>query len=185
MLAGLGLVFEVRPTDVDETPRAEEPPAVYVRRLAEAKAEASRRPGTDGELILAADTIVALHGELLGKPRDAEDAKRLLGRLSGREHEVLTGVAVVQGATCLAEVDVTRVRFAELTAREIDWYVATGEPLDKAGAYAVQGLAAFFVEALAGNHSNVVGLPLPVVYRLLRRAGYPLLAELERAATSA
>ncbi len=183
LLSGLGLDFEVRPTDVDETVLAGESPAEHVQRLAEAKAvmaaEAAASSSADGgELVLAADTVVVVDGEILGKPRDDADARRMLERLSGHGHEVLTGVAVrgPAGEPLLAAVEATRVRFAELTAEEIDWYVASGEPMDKAGAYAVQGLGALFVEAVDGNYSNVVGLPLPVVYRLLRRAGYPVLS---------
>lgn len=180
LLAGLGLDFRRRPVDVDETPFAGEAAEDYVLRLAESKAE-SAAPA-DGELVLAADTIVVVDGDLLGKPRDPDDARRMLERLSGREHQVLTGVAVrgPSGEPRLSAVETTRVRFAELTADEIAWYVASGEPLDKAGAYAVQGLGALFVDAVDGNYSNVVGLPLPAVYRLLRRAGYPVLARAGR-----
>ena len=142
-------------------------------RLARAKAQAAS--AQNGEVVLAADTIVALDGELLGKPRDPADAHRMLERLSGREHEVLTGVAVARDAEdCRAGVERTRVRFAELSAAEIEWYVASGEPLDKAGAYAIQGLGALFVDGLDGNYSNVVGLPLPLTYRLLREVGFSL-----------
>ncbi len=175
LLGGLGLDFDLRPVDIDETPLAGEPAEEYVLRLAEAKAEASAP--APGELALAADTIVVVDGDLLGKPRDPDDARRMLERLSGREHRVLTGVALrgPGGEPRRSAVDSTRVRFAELTGDEIAWYVASGEPLDKAGAYAVQGLGALFVDGIVGNHSNVVGLPLPRVYRLLRRAGYPVL----------
>ncbi len=174
LLAGLGLDFDLRPVDVDETPLAGEAPRAYVLRLAEAKAQGAAP--APGELALGADTIVVAGGDLLGKPRDPDDARWMLERLSGREHLVLTGVALRDRERLrLSAVEVTRVRFAELTAEEIAWYVASGEPLDKAGAYAVQGLGALFVDAVAGNYSNVVGLPLPAVYRLLRRAGYPAL----------
>ncbi len=197
MLRNLGVEFTVRPVDVDESPRGEEPPELYVLRLARTKARAAiaselgagfqGAPPARREIVLAADTIVALDGELLGKPRDPADARRMLERLSGREHEVLTGVAVIRAQTehgrakgaqtehVRAAVARTRVRFAELSAAEIEWYVASGEPLDKAGAYAVQGLGALFVERLDGNYSNVVGLPLPLTYRLLREAGFSLL----------
>ena len=184
MLENLGAEFVVRPVDIDESPLDGEQPEPYVLRLARAKAAAC--PRTEQQIVLAADTIVALDGELLGKPRDDADAGRMLRRLSGREHEVLTGVAVVvdrepSGEPLrVAEVERTRVRFNELSEAEIEWYVATGEPLDKAGAYAVQGLGALFVERLEGNYSNVVGLPLPLTYRLLARAGLSLLAPLSR-----
>jgi septum formation protein len=116
---------------------------------------------------------VVLDGELLGKPRDAEDAAAMLRRLAGRDHEVSTGVAVfdVEVDRLDVAVDTTRVRFAPLSEAEIAWYVSTGEPMDKAGAYAIQELASLFVTAIEGNHSNVVGLPVPVVYRLLAARG--------------
>lgn len=171
MLENLGVDFAIRAVDIDESPRTGEAPEPYVLRLARAKARAAS--AKDGEIVLAADTIVALDGDLLGKPRNGLDARLMLERLSGREHEVLTGVAVV-GADLAAEVERTRVRFAELSAAEIEWYVASGEPLDKAGAYAVQGLGALFVTRLEGNYSNVVGLPLPLTYRLLAEAGLSL-----------
>lgn len=174
LLSGLGLRFTVRSSEIDETPRAGEAPGAYVLRLAREKAQATGRPG---ELVLAADTSVILAGEILGKPRDDEDAERMLRLLSGREHEVLTGVAVLDASGRLAaEVDRTVVRMAPLSAEEIAWYVATGEPRDKAGAYAIQGLGALFVEAITGSYSNVVGLPVPTVYRLFRELGYDLKA---------
>lgn len=170
--------FEVRPVDVDESPRAGEEPEPYVRRLAESKATAAAAEASANrrEVFLAADTIVASEGELLGKPRDAAHAERMLERLSGRTHEVLTGVAVLDPArpAPLAGVERTAVRFADLSREEIDWYVGSGEPLDKAGAYAVQGLGALFVLELSGNYSNVVGLPLPLTYRLLGEVGVSL-----------
>ncbi len=182
MLRNLGVDLVIRPVDVDESPLGDESPEPYVLRLAQAKARAAVGSGlgaaaSEHEIVLAADTIVTLDGELLGKPRDPADARRMLGQLSGREHEVFTGVAVLRAARGFrrAEVERTRVRFAELSAAEIEWYVASGEPLDKAGAYAVQGLGALFVVGLEGNYSNVVGLPLPLTYRLLREAGFSLL----------
>ena len=172
LLRGLGLDPRVRPVDIDETPEPGEQAVAYVLRLAAAKARArAAQDGDDGgrELILAADTVVAVDGDLLGKPADARGARDMLRRLSGRGHQVSTGVAVLDpGADRL----LTAVVFAELSDREIAWYVASGEPMDKAGAYAVQGLAALFVERLEGNYSNVVGLPLPAVYRLLHRHGF-------------
>ena len=187
MLRRLGVEFEVRPVDIDETPIRDEPPDAYVSRLAVEKAAAAaasddESAGTSagtpaGRIFLAADTIVALDGALLSKPRDESDARRMLERLSGRWHQVLTGVAVLDPARelRLQAVEQTRVRFAQLSAREVAWYAASGEPLDKAGAYAIQGLGALFVERVEGNYSNVVGLPLPLTYRLLREAGYSLL----------
>ncbi|MEM8929883.1 MAG: Maf family protein, partial [Acidobacteriota bacterium] len=181
-LRGLGLDPQIRPVDLDETPHPGEAAEPYVRRLAESKARAR---GEADELILAADTVVAIDGELLGKPVDAEDARRMLRRLGGRAHEVLTGVALWRPSRnpaenpsedrLEAEVVTTRVVFASLTEDEIDAYVATGEPMDKAGAYAIQGRAAVFVERIDGNYSNVVGLPLPTVYRWLAAFGQPVL----------
>jgi len=159
--------FKVRPVDLDESPLPGEAPGDYVLRLATEKAAARVEPG---ELVLAADTTVVVDGEILGKPRDDEDARRMLRLLAGREHAVLTGIALGTAA----EVDETRVRFAPLSEAEIDWYVATGEPRDKAGAYAIQGLGSLFVEAVEGSWSNVVGLPVPRMYRLFARLGYDL-----------
>jgi septum formation protein len=172
LLAGLGLQFTVRPADVDETPRDGEEPGAYVLRLAREKAAAVAR---DQELVLAADTTVVIDGEILGKPSDEEDARRMLRRLSGREHEVLTGLALCEaGGRDASSVERSRVRMAALSEDEIAWYAATGEPLDKAGAYAIQGLGSLFVEAVAGNYSNVVGLPIPAVYRLFAALGIDL-----------
>ncbi len=176
MLENLGVELTVRPVDIDESPLDGELPEPYVLRLARAKARAAAMTGAAGEweVVLGADTIVALDGELLGKRRHPADAHNMLERLSGREHQVLTGVAVTARDFRGAEVERTQVRFAELSPEEIDWYVASGEPLDKAGAYAVQGLGALFVTELEGNYSNVVGLPLPLTYRLLAEAGFNL-----------
>jgi septum formation protein len=127
--------------------------------------------------VLAADTVVVIDGELLGKPRDPDDARRMLARIAGREHTVLTGVALEEPgrnrrATALER---SQVRIAALTPREIDWYVGTGEPLDKAGSYAIQDLGALIVEEVHGNYTNVVGLPLPLTRRLFRELGWELL----------
>ena len=180
----LDLAFTVRPVDLDETPRPGEEPGAYVLRLAREKAAA--RAGIS-ELILAADTTVVLDGDILGKPEDIEDARRMLGRIAGREHTVLTGVALherregqVREAATVAS---SQVRMAAMSEREIAWYAATGEPLDKAGSYAVQGLGALFVEEVFGNHTNVVGLPLPATYRLFAELGYDL-RDFRRAAVS-
>lgn len=177
LLAGLGVEPTVRPVDIDESPRDGESAAGYVLRLAEEKARAQAEPG---ELILAADTVVTLDGDLLGKPEDEDDAKAMLRRLSGRTHQVLTGVAVFDPAndTLDTEAVATDVTFGRLTGADVDWYVASGEPMDKAGAYAIQGLGALFVERITGNYSNVVGLPLPTVRLLLGRMGFDLVGNL-------
>ncbi len=163
LLAQLGLTFTVAPANVDETPRSGERPVALVRRLAAAKAAA-----VDGDPVLAADTIVEVDGSTLGKPVDANDARAMLRRLSGRAHRVHTGVAVRSGERVEVDVATTIVRFAPLTPALLEWYVATGEPLDKAGAYAIQGRGGVFVEHVHGSVSNVVGLPLTTVVRLLR-----------------
>ena len=173
LLEALGLAIEVRPAHVDETPRPGEGPAEYVLRVAREKARA-----VPGDVVLGADTAVVLRGAVLGKPADADDARRMLRALSGQVHEVLTGVCVRRNAGAMGvELDAlvtTTVRFARIGAAEIDWYVATGEPLDKAGAYAIQGAGGAFVESVDGSVSSVVGLPVAETAQLLRRAGLPL-----------
>lgn len=143
-------------------------------RLARAKAAAQAHPG---ELVLAADTVVVLDGELLGKPTDPADARRMLARIAGREHTVLTAVALAEPDRDLrvSAVESSRVRMAALSPGEIAWYVETGEPMDKAGSYAIQGIGALFVEEVFGNYTNVVGLPLPLTGRLFGDLGYGLL----------
>lgn len=156
------------PADVDETPRPGEAPGETAARLASAKAAAvaERHPGAP---ILAADTLVVLDGALLGKPVDDAHAARMLSRLSGREHRVVTGVCLrADAGPGTTVVEWSRVRFAALSEDEIRWYVATGEPREKAGAYAVQGLGARFIEGIEGSFTNVMGLPARAVYRLLR-----------------
>jgi septum formation protein len=174
LLGGLSLRFTVRAADIDETPLPGEDPAATVLRLAREKAAAEAHPG---ELVLAADTVVVIDGELLGKPRDPEDARAMLARIAGREHTVLTGVALEEPDRNrrISEVASSRVRMAPLTPDQIANYVATREPLDKAGSYAVQGIGALFVEEIFGNYTNVVGLPLPLTLRLVRELGYDLL----------
>ncbi len=179
LLCGLGLRPEVRPADIDETQRVGEPAEAYVLRLAEDKARCQIAPG---EVVLAADTIVTIDGELLGKPRDEPEARSMLERLSARRHEVLTGVSVCSAwgetsGTSNSAVATTGVWFKALTRNEIDWYITTGEPADKAGAYGIQGKAALFIESIEGNYSNVVGLPLPLVRELLAWAGLDPIAE--------
>ena len=172
LLRAAGINFIVRVADIDETERPGEAPHEYVSRLARTKAEAVAR---DDELVLGADTTVVIHGEIIGKPRDAADAERMLCALSGEWHEVLTGVYLRRGAQSRSEVAVTRVKFAPLSQQEISWYIASGEPFDKAGAYAIQGYASRFIERIEGSYSNVVGLPVETVYRLARELG--ILAE--------
>lgn len=172
LLSQLGLRFTVAAADLDETPLAGEAADAYVLRLARAKARAvaGRFPGA---WVLAADTTVALGSELLGKPADAAEARQMLSRLSGRAHSVYTGVALAGRAEADTVVR-SGVTFRTLTAGEIDWYVGTGEPLDKAGAYAVQGRGGFLVASVDGSPTNVIGLPLGETLELLARAGVPL-----------
>lgn len=165
-----GYAFEVVAPDVDETPPPGVSPREVARLLAERKARAVAAP--EDAWVVAADTLLDFHGGVVGKPRDAEDARRMLLALSATVHEVVTGVAVRHGARMLTDVAVTRIRFRSLSPHEIGAYVASGEPLDKAGAYAVQGGAAGFVEAMDGPLDNVVGLPMAVVRRLLHEAGF-------------
>ena len=167
LLGVLGIPFRVvAPVGVDERPLDGETPRARRGRLA---AEKARSVG--GDPVLAADTVVDVDGEILGKPGDADDARRMLQRLSGRTHLVHTGVAVRSGDGVEIEVVTTSVRFTPLTPEAIDWYLATGEPFDKAGAYAIQGAGGAFVEEIQGSVSNVIGLPLPTVVRLLERQG--------------
>src|SRR5947209_16210143 len=169
ILRAVGWPFEAAPAGVDETRRAGEAPEEFVRRLAREKAEAVASQRLFG-LVLGADTTVVVGGEILEKPRDEEDARRMLRLLSGRWHEVLTGVALVRAESGRAAVGVerTRVRFAEMSVEEVAWHVETGEVLDKAGAYAVQGRAALFIEGIEGDYWNVVGLPVRLVYEMAR-----------------
>ena len=166
LLRAAGFDFEVRVADVDESVRTGESPQDYVTRLAIAKAVAARRG--DDEVVLAADTTVVVDGHVLGKPADAPDAARMLRRLAGREHEVLTGVCLLRGSHRDARVAATRVGFLAMTDDEIAWYVASGEPMDKAGAYGIQGRVSRFVTGIDGSYSNVVGLPVALVYQMLR-----------------
>jgi septum formation protein len=166
LLRAAGLDFLVRTLEVDESVEEGETPLVYVQRLAERKAAAVELQ--PGEVILAADTTVAVEDEILGKPVDDEDARRMLEKLSGRAHEVYTGVCLRNAETTRSQVAATRVWFDVLSAAEIEAYVRSGEPLDKAGAYAIQGLASKFIPRIEGSYSNVVGLPVDLVYRMLR-----------------
>ena len=183
LLARLGIHPQVRPADVDETAIPGEDPAELVLRLARAKATVSARLGeteeggdTRGEVVLAADTIVALHGTALGKPRDTDDAAAMLRKLSGHTHQVMTGIAVRRGDRELTDLVTTEVTFRELSEREVAWYLATGEPADKAGAYALQGAGAVLVDRVNGSDTNVIGLPLAETVVLLRACGLDPLA---------
>lgn len=169
LLRQVGIAHAVRPVDVDELVRAGEAPAAYVLRLAEAKAAALWRQLSPGERrpVLAADTTVALEGEIFGKPATLAEARAMLGRLSGRTHAVHTAIALLHAQGSAARVSSSTVTFRELTPAEIDWYWHTGEPADKAGGYAVQGRAAAFISHIAGSYSGIMGLPLFETWELL------------------
>ena len=174
LLKAAGILFDVMPADVDETLDVEESPDGYVRRIAQTKAEVIAARVT-GRPVLAADTVVLVDNTILGKPADPADARRMLRLLSGRGHMVLTGVCLINPRAASGRVQTsttrTKVEFAGLTDAEIDWYVASAEPMDKAGAYAVQGLGSRFVTAIEGSYSNVVGLPVALVYDICKREG--------------
>ena len=174
LLRAAGIPFEIFPVDIDERFREGEKPEDAVARLAEAKANAASASHPDA-LVLGADTTVVIRGQALAKPANADDAARMLKLLSGRTHEVLTGVCVSFGARRLMHVEPTRVRMAHMSDAEIAWYVSTGEPFDKAGGYAVQGMASRFIEGIDGSYSNVVGLPVSSVYELLKELGCDIL----------
>ena len=172
LLTAAGIAFEVLAADIDETPHRNEAPAAYVERLAVEKARAvlALRPEAQ---ILGADTTVTIGGEILGKPADKDDAIRMLRKLSGAVHDVHTGVALVSAQHVRSAVDTTRVWFATMTDEDISWYVATGEPVDRAGAYAIQGFASRFIPRIEGSYSNVVGLPVALVSSILREGLSP------------
>lgn len=167
LLERAGIAFEVDPADVDERERPGEDARAYVVRIARDKAAAvaARHPG---ETVLAADTTVVLDGAILAKPVDRADAARMVGALAGRDHEVLTAVALARDGVTREHVESTRVSVAPMTGDEIAWYVASGEADDKAGAYGIQGLFSRFIPRIDGSYTNVVGLPVEVVYRMLR-----------------
>jgi septum formation protein len=163
ILRQAGIPFVVRAAPVDEDLLPGEMPDTYVRRLAQAKARAVEATGD--EIVLGADTTVVVDQEILAKPADAIDAHRMLTLLSGRRHEVMTGICLRRGEEMICDHAVTAVWFAAMTEQEIDDYVASGEPMDKAGAYAVQGAASKFIPRIEGCYFNVVGLPIALVYR--------------------
>ena len=172
LLASIGLEFDVMPSDVPERRTADETAEEYVARLSREKARAiaTRHPG---RWVIAADTTVVCGDEMLEKPADAEDARRMLATIAGQTHVVYTGVTVKRLDPEYAETHVatTEVRMLPLADHEIEWYVATGEPLDKAGGYAAQGIGAIFIDSIHGSYTNVVGLPLALLFQMLRKAG--------------
>lgn len=183
LLTAAGYVFAIQPADVDERVEEGEAPRDYVLRLAEEKSAAvlaaiarsmpeRPAPGLAETVVLAADTAVVAGGEILGKPTGPDDAVRMLKRLSGRTHHVMTGVSVRSTRAEASHVETTAVVFASMTEAEISWYVASGEWSDKAGAYGIQGLASRFIPRIEGSYSNVVGLPVAPLDGLLRQLGW-------------
>lgn len=186
LLRSAGYEFDIHAVEIDESPRPGEPPVEYVERLAlEKSAQAMEelsgpRPNvasgfsrTSDLMILGADTAVVVGQEILGKPHDAEDAARMLRRLSGRTHEVMTGICLRTAERSVSHVEISRVSFAKLTEDHIAWYVASGEGRDKAGGYAVQGLASRFIPRIEGSYANVVGLPIALIDDLIFRLTTP------------
>lgn len=170
ILTSVGWEFTKDVADIDETERENESPEVYVQRLAREKAEAVAKR-YENELVLGADTTVVINNQIIAKPVDLDDARRMIKMLSGNWHEVLTGIAVVKSQNLQSSVGIqsTRVKFAEMSDEEIEFLVQYGEPLDKAGAYAVQAQAALFIEKIEGDYWNVVGLPISLVYEMVRK----------------
>jgi len=170
LLRAAGIGFTIRAADIDETLRPGELPGEYVLRVAEEKARAVAAAA--GEIILAADTTVVLGDEILGKPDNALDAARMLRALSGQRHDVITGICLKRGAEIVRDLATTAVWFTALSESEIGDYVGSGEPMDKAGAYGIQGLASRFIDRIDGSYSNVVGLPVALTYRHLRSLSF-------------
>ena len=174
ILRAVGWQFESIAANIDETREPDEDAVSYVMRLARTKAKKIRAQVASG-MVLGADTTVVVNGEILEQPQDAEDARRMLHLLNNKWHEVLTGVALVSDGTqdgsdsVLVDHELTRVRFSEMSDAEIDWYISTGEPFGKAGAYGIQGHAALFIEEIQGDYFNIVGLPIRLVYELLNK----------------
>jgi septum formation protein len=173
----MGLTFEIEPADVDETPEAGESAENYVRRLAQSKAQALWRPGY---LNLGADTIVFIDDRLLGKPENEAHCIDMLLQLSGRTHQVATGIALYDGEETWSEAVTSNVLFRSITRCEAKAYWATGEPQDKAGSYALQGFGGIFVQRIEGSHSSIIGLPMAETEQLLNQAGFDTWSERQR-----
>ncbi|MGH9898419.1 MAG: Maf family protein [Pyrinomonadaceae bacterium] len=168
ILRSIGFDFRIHPVNIDETALDNEEPLDYVRRVAKAKAEAAAKIFPD-LTVLGADTIVVIDGEILGKPRDIDDARSMIQKLGGKTHDVITSIALVRPgrSDILIAYELTRVRFALMSSEEIDWYLSTGESMDKAGGYGVQGYGKIFIEAIEGDYWNVVGLPVRLLIKCL------------------
>ena len=170
ILSAVGWEFEAVAANIDETRRESEDAVTYVERLARTKAETIAARVADDSVVLGADTVVVIEREILGQPRNDEDARRMLRLLKGKWHEVVTGIALVRAGRngqALVRHETTRVHFCEMTSAEIDWYVSTGEPNDKAGAYAIQGKGGLFIDEIKGDYFNIVGLPVRLLYKLM------------------
>jgi septum formation protein len=177
LLGLLGLDFEIVPSRIQEEVGEEGSPQEIVQRLALEKARDVAQRETDA-IVIGADTMVVLENHILGKPVDEEDARRMLHLLSGRCHQVMTGLAVLCGQKTLVGVEVTNVQFNPLQESEIDYYIQTGEPMDKAGAYAIQGRGSVMIDSIHGCYFNVVGLPISHLTGMLRQCGVPILGTL-------
>ena len=179
LLEQIGVGFSVVPSDIDESQLSDEKPDDYVLRLAKTKAQVCRdnllKGGHVDRPVLAADTTVSIEGHILGKPADAEEARQMLELMSGRWHEVLTGLAIATTDGVDAAISITRVEMGNLTDDEIQAYIRSGEPFDKAGAYGIQGLASTFIKRIEGSYSGVMGLPIYETAQLLKRAGVQVL----------
>ena len=172
LLGLMGLDFTVRVADIDETMDPGLPAAREVARVSRLKAQAV--PREEDDVVIAADTIVVCEGKILGKPRDEADAFRILSLLSGRSHEVMTGMTVLRGSEAVTHTEVTKIHFRQLHPEEVRAYIATGEPMDKAGAYGIQGGAALFADGMEGDYYNVMGLPVCRLGMILRSFGLPV-----------
>ena len=174
LLRSAGFTFEVAPAEIEETPGPAEPAANYTLRVARDKARhVAHRPSSTDAIVLAADTEVVIGSRILGKPASPENAGAMLRILSGVAHDVITAVVVQKAGREVSDVVTTRVQFAPLSPHDIAWYVASGEPMGKAGAYAIQGLGGRFIDRIEGSWSSVVGLPIATVHRLLREVQWP------------
>ena len=165
--------FEIRVADIDETMDPAQPPCDEVARVSYRKAQAVEREAQD--IVIAADTIVVCRDRVLGKPRDEADARQMLQLLSGRDHQVMTGLTVLRGDVCRTVTEITDIHFRELSDKEIDAYIASGEPMDKAGSYGIQGGAALFAQKLVGDYYNVMGLPVCRLWQILQELAPELL----------
>jgi septum formation protein len=175
LLESVGLSFRVEAADIDESVKLGEQPDLYVQRLARAKAAVVAERNLNRHFVLGADTTVSIHGQIFGKPETTDEAADMLSRLSGGDHYVTTGYSIaIPGGRIIDGVTRTTVSMRDLSTDEIAWYVATGEPFDKAGGYAIQGRAAHFITKIEGSYTNVVGLPLAEVVLLLRAFGFPV-----------